>query len=64
MVFYRENLPVKNNGFKTMVFYRDLDKALKGLVRPLRALETPQGPYKALKGLIRPLRVLQGSSRI
>ena len=23
MVFYRENLPVKNHGFKTMIFYRD-----------------------------------------
>ena len=28
------------------------------LIRPLRALRGPQGPYKALMGLIRPLRAL------
>ena len=27
-------------------------KALKGLIRPSRALEDPKGPYKATKSLI------------
>ena len=27
-----------------------------GLIRPIRALYGPYGPYKALRGLIRPLR--------
>ena len=31
-----------------------LPKALKGLIRPLRAL----GPYKALKSLVRPFKAL------
>ena len=31
-------------------------EALRGLIRPLRALKGSQVPFKALKGLIRPLR--------
>ena len=33
--------------------------ALKGRMRPSRALEGPEGPYKALKALIRPLKGLK-----
>ena len=32
----------------------------KRLMRPIRALQGPWGPYKALKNLMRPLRALQG----
>ena len=32
--------------------------ALEGLIRPVRALQGPQGPYTVHKGLIRPLRAL------
>ena len=31
-------LPVKNNGFKTICFYRVFEEALRGLIRPLRPL--------------------------
>ena len=51
MVIYREHLPVKNNGFKTMIFMRIFEEALKGLIRPLRDLCVPWGPYKALSAL-------------
>ena len=36
----------------------DTQAPYKGLIRPLRALERPQGPCKALKGLVRPLKAL------
>ena len=29
--FYRENLPVKSNYFKTIVFYREFRRALRAL---------------------------------
>ena len=58
MFFYKGNIPVKNHGFKSIVFYRDFEEAFKGLIRPLRALYGPQGPYKALNGLIRPSMAL------
>ena len=45
MVFYRGNLPVKKRGFKTMVFYRDFEEALRSLIRLHEAL---QGHIKAL----------------
>ena len=43
MVSYRNNLPVKNNGFKTMffMFFTWPYKALMGLIRPLRTFSGP-----------------------
>ena len=38
IVFYRENLPVKNHGFKTIVFIGTFEEALQGLVRPVGTL--------------------------
>ena len=38
MVFYRENLLVKNNGFKTIFVIGIFEEALKGLIRPLQAV--------------------------
>ena len=40
MVFRREDLPVKNRGFKTMFFYRYFDKALKDLDRPFSSVSS------------------------
>ena len=40
-----------------MVFYRDFDGALKGLIRPLGA-GIIRRPYEALKGLTRLVRLL------
>ena len=35
---YRDNLPVKNDGFKTMFFIGIFEEALMGLIRPSRTL--------------------------
>ena len=57
VVFYRENLPLKNHGFKTIVFYKDFDMAHKGLIRELT------GAPKGLLGAPRDLQEFQGSSQ-
>ena len=50
IVFYSENSPVKNYGFKTMFFY----KVFEGPWKALKAHEGPlKGPQKALKARIR-----------
>ena len=46
--------------------FKELYKALKGLIGPSRDLQGPQGPRKALKGPIRPGpegRALKGLTR-
>ena len=64
MVFYRGNLPVKNNGFKTMIFIGDLCRGLQGPYKAVfyvflgKYVNVCFTFFKAVEDLIRPLRAL------